>query len=190
MATTSDGRGTAVAPVALYVHFPFCLSICPYCDFVVYGGRAARGPDNQVARFVDALVTEIELRGRAAPLGSVYLGGGTPSLLAARDVDRILRAVDAAFGIADGAEITIEVNPGPADRGDLAGFAAAGVNRVSIGVQSADTGELARLGRRHSAADVATTLTQARAAGRPPGADGIARHGVCRPRCSGSVTAR
>ena len=165
MATTSDGRGTAVAPVALYVHFPFCLSICPYCDFVVYGGRAARGPDNQVARFVDALVTEIELRGRAAPLGSVYLGGGTPSLLAARDVDRILRAVDAAFGIADGAEITIEVNPGPADRGDLAGFAAAGVNRVSIGVQSADTGELARLGRRHSAADVATTLTQARAAG-------------------------
>ena len=167
MATTSDGQSTVPAPVALYVHFPFCLSVCPYCDFVVYGGRAARGPDNQVARFVDALVTEIELRGRAAPLGSVYLGGGTPSLLTARDVARILRTVDDAFGIADRAEITIEVNPGPADRGDLAGFATAGVNRVSIGVQSTDAGELQRLGRRHSAADVATTVTQARAAGIP-----------------------
>ena len=167
MATTSDGPNTVLAPVALYVHFPFCLSVCPYCDFVVYGGRAARGPDNQVARFVDALVTEIELRGRAAHLGSVYLGGGTPSLLAPQDVARILAAADDAFGIADGAEITIEVNPGPSDRGDLAGFAAAGVNRVSIGVQSTDAGELARLGRRHSATDVVTAVAQARAAGIP-----------------------
>ena len=167
MATTSDGQRTVLAPVALYVHFPFCLSVCPYCDFVVYGGRAARGSGNQVARFVDALVTEIELRGRAAPLGSVYLGGGTPSLLAPDDVARILAAADDAFGIADGAEITIEVNPGPSDRGDLTGFAAAGVNRVSIGVQSTDAGELQRLGRRHSAADVAATVAQARTAGIP-----------------------
>lgn len=164
MATTSNGQSTVFAPVALYVHFPFCLSVCPYCDFVVYGGRAARGPDNQVAPLVDALVTEIELRGRAAPLGTVYLGGGTPSLLTARDVARILRTVDDAFDIAGDAEITLEVNPGPADRGDLAGFAAAGVNRVSIGVQSTDAIELQRLGRRHSATDVATTVAQARAA--------------------------
>ncbi|HEY5489198.1 MAG TPA: hypothetical protein VIK00_05095, partial [Candidatus Limnocylindrales bacterium] len=92
MATTSDGPGTVPAPVALYVHFPFCLSVCPYCDFVVFGGRAARGPGNQVARFVDALITEIGLRGRAAHLGSIYLGGGTPSLLAPHDVARILDA--------------------------------------------------------------------------------------------------
>ena len=104
----------AMLSVALYVHFPFCLSICPYCDFVVYGGRAARGPENRIAAVVDALVTEIELRGRAARLGSVYLGGGTPSLMSAEQVARLLAAADAAFGIADGAEITLEVNPGPA----------------------------------------------------------------------------
>ena len=133
----------------------------------MYGGRAARGPGNQVARLVDALVTEIELRGRAARLGSVYLGGGTPSLLSAGDVARLLTAADTAFGIGAGAEITLEVNPGRGDRGDIAGFAAAGVNRLSIGAQSLDERELQRLGRRHSAADVLATLTQARAAGIP-----------------------
>ena len=165
MATTSDGPGSAQAPTALYVHFPFCLSVCPYCDFVVYGGRAARGPGNQVARFVDALITEIGLRGRAAHLGSVYLGGGTPSLLAPHDVARILGAAHEAFGIDDHAEITLEVNPGPADRGDLHGLVAAGVNRLSVGAQSMDAAELQRLGRRHSATDVAATVAQARSAG-------------------------
>ncbi|HEY5519752.1 MAG TPA: radical SAM family heme chaperone HemW [Candidatus Limnocylindrales bacterium] len=155
---------TVPAPVALYVHFPFCLSICPYCDFVVYGGRAARRPDSQVARSVDALITELELRGRAARLGSVYLGGGTPSLLPPQEVGRILGAADDSFGIDSDAEITLEVNPGPADRGDLAGFVAAGVNRISVGAQSMDAGELQRLGRRHSAPDVATTVAQARSA--------------------------
>ena len=72
------------APQGLYVHFPFCLSICPYCDFVVYAGSAARGPSNQLAAFVDALLVEIGLRARpGARLASVYLGGGTPSLLSA-----------------------------------------------------------------------------------------------------------
>ncbi len=155
----------APAPVALYVHFPFCLSICPYCDFVVYGGRAARGPDNRVADLVDALITEIGLRGRAARLGSVYMGGGTPSLMSVEQVGRVLAATDAAFGIAQGAEITLEVNPGPADRGDLRGFRSAGVNRVSIGVQSLNTDELRTLGRRHTPADVTATIRDARDAG-------------------------
>jgi putative oxygen-independent coproporphyrinogen III oxidase len=113
---------------------------------------------------VDALVTEIELRGRAAPLGSVYIGGGTPSLMTSEQVARLLSATDKSFGIARDAEITIEVNPGPADRGDIAGFAAAGVNRVSIGAQSMDSTELRALGRRHTASDVAMTVAQARAA--------------------------
>lgn len=155
----------APAPVALYIHFPFCISVCPYCDFVVYGGRAARGPDNRVAALVDALVTEIELRGRAARLGSVYIGGGTPSLMNGAQVARLLGAVDAHFGIADGAEIALEVNPGPADRGDMGEFATAGVSRVSIGAQSMHAAELHRLGRRHSPDDVATTVAGARRAG-------------------------
>ncbi len=156
---------TPNVPVALYVHFPFCVSVCPYCDFVVYGGSAARGPENRIAAVVGALVTEIELRGRTAHLGSVYIGGGTPSLMSAAQVERLLSAADNAFGIADGAEITLEVNPGPTDRGDLAGFAAAGVNRLSVGAQSLATGELRRLGRRHSADDVAATVLSGRVAG-------------------------
>jgi oxygen-independent coproporphyrinogen-3 oxidase len=152
-------------PVALYVHVPFCLSVCPYCDFVVYGGREARGPDNRVAQLVDALEVEIGLRAVASPLGSVYLGGGTPSLLAPFQVDRLLAAAHRGFGIAPGAEVTIEVNPGPQDRGDLAGFRAAGVNRLSIGAQSLDAGELRRLGRRHTPSDIADTVLSARRAG-------------------------
>ena len=158
-----------MAPVALYVHFPFCLSVCPYCDFVVYGGGAARGPRNQIDAFVDAVVAEIEIRAASgsgrAPLQSVYLGGGTPSLLSPDQVARVLAAIERGFGVAADAEVTIEANPGSGERGDLAGFRAAGVNRLSIGAQSFDALELGRLGRRHSPADIAATVAWARAGG-------------------------
>lgn len=164
-------------PVGLYVHFPFCLSVCPYCDFVVYAGRAARGPENRIDAFVDGVVVEIglrarlalhariALRARAAPLASVYLGGGTPSLMSVGQVARILSAIDRGFGIADDAELTIEVNPGPEERGDLHGFRALGINRLSIGAQSFEASELRALGRRHSPADIAETVVAARRAG-------------------------
>jgi putative oxygen-independent coproporphyrinogen III oxidase len=173
---TAASVGTPVAgpPVALYVHVPFCISICPYCDFVVYAGRASRGPAARIGSFVEAVATELTLRAddldtrwgtERAPLRSLYLGGGTPSLLPAQDVVRLIALVRARYGLADHAEVTIEVNPGPDERGDLAGFARAGVTRVSIGAQSLDAGELRRLGRRHAPRDVATTLSLARAAG-------------------------
>lgn len=161
-------------PVALYLHVPFCLSLCPYCDFVVYAGSAARGPNNRIASFVEALHVELELRadmlrdrfGDARPaLLSVYLGGGTPSLLSAASAGALLDHVGRRFGIADGAEITLEANPGPQDRGDLAGFRAAGVTRLSLGAQSLDPAELRALGRRHVSADVATSVDLARRAG-------------------------
>lgn len=154
-------------PVALYVHFPFCLSVCPYCDFVVVAGTAARGPSSRIEAFLEAVAREIELRAPARPvgLGSVYLGGGTPSLMSAEQVARLLAAADGAFGIGRGAEITLEANPGPTERGDLAGFRAAGVNRLSIGAQSMVAAELRRLGRRHSADDVVSTIRRARSAG-------------------------
>ena len=157
----------SLPPVALYVHFPFCVSICPYCDFVVVPGRAARGPANRVAALVDALAAEIKLRApaRRAPLRSVYLGGGTPSLMTPGQVGQLLSVVDREFGLAPDAEVTLEVNPGQGERGDAAGFRAAGVNRLSLGGQSFDAVELRRLGRRHSAADVAATVTEARRAG-------------------------
>lgn len=152
-------------PVALYVHFPFCVSVCPYCDFVVQGGRAARGPQNRVDALVEALVAEIRLRSVHSPLGSVYLGGGTPSLMSAAQVERLLVAADAGFGLAPDAEVTIEVNPGAGERGDLAGFRVAGVNRVSVGAQSFAPSELARLGRRHAPSDIVDTVRAARRAG-------------------------
>ncbi len=153
-------------PVALYVHFPFCVSVCPYCDFVVYGGKDARGANNRVDALVDALEVEIGLR--AVPgsnLGSVYFGGGTPSLMSAAHVERLLAAAQAAFGLQADAEITIEANPGGGERGDLIGFRAAGVNRLSIGAQSLDQDELKRLGRRHDASDIQETVRLARQAG-------------------------
>jgi coproporphyrinogen III oxidase-like Fe-S oxidoreductase len=141
---------------------------------VVYTGRASRGPGARIARFIDALVGEIELRAgviQAAfgeerpPLGSVYLGGGTPSLLSAGQVDRLLAAARTGFGLAADAEVTLEANPGRDELGDLAGFRQAGVTRLSIGAQSLDAAELRRLGRRHGPPDVDRAVHAAREAG-------------------------
>ncbi len=163
--------------MALYVHVPFCVSICPYCDFVVYAGRSARGSGARIEPFLAALHAELDLRadalesptrqpGPARPtLRTVYLGGGTPSLLTARDVAAILDHVARRFGIAAGAEVTLEANPGPDERGDLAGFAAAGVTRLSLGAQSLAPSELRRLGRRHAPDDVLSAISEARRAG-------------------------
>jgi oxygen-independent coproporphyrinogen-3 oxidase len=162
------------SPVALYVHVPFCVSVCPYCDFVVVAGSAARGPRNRVAAFVEAVLIELDLRADALDqtvgldrpaLRSLYLGGGTPSLLPPVSLVRIIEAARRRFGLAPDAEVTIEANPGPDERGDPAALRDAGVTRLSIGAQSLDAGELRRLGRRHVPADVAATTTAARGAG-------------------------
>jgi len=161
-------------PVALYVHIPFCVSLCPYCDFVVYAGAAARGPRARIDAFVDALSNELELRAdaldaeyreRRPVLESLYLGGGTPSLLEPVAVARIVDQVRRRFGLADDAEVTLEANPGPDERGDAAAWVAAGITRLSLGAQSMDDAELKRLGRRHRATDVVDAIAEARAAG-------------------------
>ncbi len=164
--------------MALYLHVPFCVSLCPYCDFVVVAGAAARGPASRVGPFVEALAAELQLRADAldaafgAPssasrpaLASVYLGGGTPSLLPPDDVARLLALVDARFGIGAGAEVTLEANPGPDERGDAWALGQAGVNRLSLGAQAMDAALLRRLGRRHTPDDVADAVAGARAGG-------------------------
>jgi putative oxygen-independent coproporphyrinogen III oxidase len=168
---------SAVAPpVALYVHVPFCVSICPYCDFVVVAGAATRGPRSRVAAFVEALLTELDLRADAldaafgpiaqrGPLTSLYLGGGTPSLVPGEDIARIVQRVRDRFGLAADAEVSLEANPGPDEHGDPAVLRAAGVTRLSFGAQSLDDGELRQLGRRHRAGDVADAVAAARAGG-------------------------
>jgi oxygen-independent coproporphyrinogen-3 oxidase len=164
--------------VALYVHIPFCVSLCPYCDFVVIAGSAARGPRNRIATFLSAVLVEIDLRadvldeafgapgtaGRPA-LETVYLGGGTPSLLAPADIERLLARVRERFGVTADAEITLEANPGPDERGDPAALRRAGVTRISFGAQSLDDTELRKLGRRHRGRHVADAVAGARAAG-------------------------
>lgn len=176
------GVANAGAPSGLYIHVPFCVSICPYCDFVVYAGRAARGPASQLERFVAALEAELGLRANALnvrwdaignasssatrpPLQTLYLGGGTPSLLPAATIARLIELVRRRFGLADGAEVTLEVNPGADERGDARAIRAAGVTRFSIGAQSFDPAELRTLGRRHRPEDVAATVLAAREAG-------------------------
>lgn len=168
----------AQPPVGLYVHVPFCVSLCPYCDFVVVAGAATRGPTNRIGAFVAALRTELELRadaldaafgrpkrnGRAA-LATVYLGGGTPTLLPADVLAELLETIRLRFGLAPDAEITIEANPGPDERGDPTALARIGINRISFGAQSLDPQELRRLGRRHRPGHVADAVGEARAAG-------------------------
>jgi oxygen-independent coproporphyrinogen-3 oxidase len=168
----------ARSPVGLYLHIPFCVSLCPYCDFVVVAGAATRGPTNRIASFAAALRTELELRAdeldarfglpgdaRRPPLATIYLGGGTPTLLPADTVAELLDTVRRRFGIAANAEVTIEANPGPDERGDEAALARAGINRISFGAQSLDRTELRRLGRRHRPGDVADAVAAAREGG-------------------------
>jgi oxygen-independent coproporphyrinogen III oxidase len=169
---------TPVAPVALYIHLPFCVARCPYCDFVVYAGGDARGPRARTERLYEAVGRELEMRadlldqrfGVAAtpsrpPLRTVYFGGGTPSLVPGKWLERLMTIVHTRFGVAADVEVTIEANPGPDERGDLRAFRSAGVTRISFGAQSLDAGELRRIGRRHSPADIAAAVEAARAAG-------------------------
>jgi len=172
------------------VHVPFCVSLCPYCDFVVMAGSATKGPRNRIGAFVASLRAEIGLRadaldarfgppdppgaslppvrpGRRArpPLQTVYFGGGTPSLLSDEVLAGLLELIRGRFGLVASPEITLEANPGPDERGDPVAQRRAGVNRLSLGAQSLDATDLRRLGRRHAPADVVDAVGAARAAG-------------------------
>jgi oxygen-independent coproporphyrinogen-3 oxidase len=158
----------------VYVHWPWCARICPYCDFNVY---RARGQD--AAGLIAAIADDAKaLRARIGPrpAETVFLGGGTPSLLSGAEVGALLDAVDAAFPIAAGAEITLEANPEDAAR--FADQVAAGVNRLSLGVQALEEGALKALGRTHTAAVARAGIETAAATGARVSADFIyAREG-------------
>lgn len=151
-------------PLSLYVHLPWCVRKCPYCDF---NSHAAKG-ELPFDAYVDALVRDLE---HDLPLAwgrtvhSVFFGGGTPSLFPARAVDRILQAASARLRFAPDAEITLEANPGTAEHDRFDGYRAAGVNRISFGVQSFDDGCLQRLGRIHDSAEAEAAVKLAQDAG-------------------------
>jgi len=158
--------GLEVARRGLYVHFPYCLRRCPYCDFTIAIARTVPG-----ARYADAVLAELRLRlaqppaWADRPLDSIYLGGGTPSLWDPREVRRVLQGFAEALTLASDAEISLEANPEVADTARLAGYRAAGVNRLSLGIQSFEPAVLATLGRSHSPSEAEDAFRAARAAG-------------------------
>ncbi len=153
---------TPEAPAGLYVHIPFCLRRCGYCDFATYA-LTERDPTG----YVDAVLREAELRQReaTAALDSLYLGGGTPTALPRGETERLLRGLRAAFRLAPEAEVTVEANPGTLDAALCASLREAGANRLSLGVQSFADRHLATLGRAH---DGAEAVVAARLASRFP----------------------
>jgi putative oxygen-independent coproporphyrinogen III oxidase len=148
-------------PLSLYIHIPWCVRKCPYCDF---NSHEARGEIPE-ARYVDALIADLE---QSLPLiwgrriYTIFFGGGTPSVFSAEAIDAILSAVRARVPLAIDAEITLEANPGTFESVKFAGYRAAGVNRLSIGIQSFNPAHLKALGRVHDAGQARAAITIAR----------------------------
>ncbi len=143
--------------IAAYIHIPFCRRRCYYCDFPVFvvGDRKTGADSGNIQTYVAQLGREIAAQvNYGQPLATVFFGGGTPSLLTARQLAEILDSLAAKFGIATGAEISMEIDPGTFDLAQLQGYRAAGVNRVSIGVQAFQDNLLQVCGRSHTVADI------------------------------------
>ena len=151
-------------PRSAYLHIPFCHRRCFYCDFAVVplGDRAGAEPGApgaaSIAAYLKLLLREIAASPPGPALSTVYLGGGTPSLLSPDQVGNLLEALNHRYGIATGAEVTLELDPASFDEQRLAGYLTAGVNRVSLGGQSFDDAVLASLGRRHRRSDLEQAL--------------------------------
>ena len=151
-------------PLSLYIHFPWCVRKCPYCDF---NSHALRGKLDEIA-YIDALLADLQqdlpaVWGR--PVHSVFMGGGTPSLFSGAAMARLLSGVRALLPLAPDAEITLEVNPGSGEFDHFLTYREAGINRLSLGVQSLDDAQLKTLGRIHSAAEAREAVAAAQAAG-------------------------
>ncbi|MGN6282539.1 radical SAM family heme chaperone HemW [Frateuria sp.] len=156
-------------PLALYVHMPWCVKKCPYCDFNSHG---VRGEPPPYAAYVDTLLADLDAdladfgaAGEGRSIVSVFFGGGTPSLFAPEHIARFLDGARARLPFVDDCEITLETNPGTVEHGRFDGYLAAGVNRLSFGIQSFDDDKLKRLGRIHSAAEAEAAVKSAQDAG-------------------------
>jgi oxygen-independent coproporphyrinogen-3 oxidase len=156
-------------PLSLYIHMPWCVKKCPYCDFNSHGLRSAPPP---YADYIDHLLADLDadradfgaaLQDR--PVISIFFGGGTPSLFSPELIARLLDGVRQRLPLRADAEITLETNPGTVEHGRFDGYLAAGVNRISFGVQSFDDDKLRRLGRIHSAAEAEAAVKSAQDAG-------------------------
>ncbi len=167
--SSSASIGGKAVPFGLYLHLPFCLSKCAYCDFDSLPLEAAGGLDAAL-RYLDAMNIELDLRAASsefhrAPVTTIYLGGGTPTILPPERLAALLARLRARFTIAPEAEITVEANPGTVEQTKITALLEAGVNRFSLGVQSFNDSVLRTLGRAHTAAEAAQAIADLRAAG-------------------------
>jgi putative oxygen-independent coproporphyrinogen III oxidase len=154
----------APPPLSLYVHFPWCVRKCPYCDFNSYTLHGELAEEAYVQRLGRDLAAQAPaVSGRE--VGTVFFGGGTPSLFSPRAIERVLESARAHLQLAADAEVTLEANPGTIERGVFSEYRAAGVTRVSLGAQSFDAARLAALGRIHSPAETRTAAAELHAAG-------------------------
>lgn len=169
-ALPAEARIDPATPFSVYLHVPFCRVRCGYCDFNTYTSDELRGARQD--QYADTLLREVALSrdvladaGPLRPAATVFFGGGTPTLLPPGDLSRMLTGVRETFGLADGAEVTVEANPDTVTDAVAAALAASGVTRLSIGMQSAVPHVLAALDRTHDPANVAAAVAAARAAG-------------------------
>ncbi len=159
---------TSLPPLSLYIHLPWCVQKCPYCDFNSHALKGSGADSLPEDRYIDALIADLEHdlpRVWGRPVQSIFFGGGTPSLFSAAAIDRLLAAVRARLPLRPDAEITLEANPGTVELARFQGYRAAGVNRLSIGIQSFNAGQLRALGRIHGRDEALRAATAARAAG-------------------------
>jgi oxygen-independent coproporphyrinogen-3 oxidase len=164
MSLPSLARLPSLPPLSLYVHFPWCVRKCPYCDFNSHTLHGAL-PE---ADYVDALLRDLAVQAHAAQgreLQSIFLGGGTPSLFSPPALAQLLAGVRGQLEVATDVEVTLEANPGTIERARFADYRAGGITRVSLGAQSFDPEQLERLGRIHSAADTQRAVEELHAAG-------------------------
>lgn len=162
-AVTNLRPDPAEIPLSLYIHVPWCVRKCPYCDF---NSHENKEPPEQA--YLDALLRDLEAeaaRANGRPIETIFIGGGTPSLMSAPFYQQLLQAVGAQLNLASDAEITLEANPGAADQARFEGYREAGINRLSIGVQSLDADKLAALGRIHDPKQAREAMGHARRAG-------------------------
>ena len=148
----------------LYIHFPWCERKCPYCDFNSHVSGQTLPEEEMVTALINDYASDVETYG-ARPIGSVFIGGGTPSLISAQGIAKLLNGIDRFTPLSDTTEITMEANPGSSEQEKFAGYRSAGVNRLSIGIQSFNSRHLKRLGRIHSSDEADLAIKGAQAAG-------------------------
>lgn len=157
-------HGLTTPPLGLYIHFPWCVKKCPYCDFNSHQLRADFDEDS----YLDALLVDLQQdlpQVKSRQLSSIFMGGGTPSLFSACAMQRLLQKISELFAQPELPEVTMEANPGSQEFGELSGYLAAGINRLSFGVQSFDLAQLKKLGRIHNAEQAIKAVKQAQKSG-------------------------